>query len=1027
MKFTDMFVRRPVVSLVLSLLVLLLGLVAANKLPIRQYPSISSATLTITTQFPGASPETMQAFVTQTIAQSVATVEDIDYMTSDSIQGKSVISIRLKLNADSNKAMTQVMAKVNEVKYRLPEAAYDPVIEKSAGEALAVIYVGFATKTMTTAEISDYIEREVKPKLSSIKGVGSVIMPGSQKMAMRIWLDADRMAARNISATDLADALRANNVQAAPGRAKGYFTINDISVNTELKSVNDFRDMVVKNTADGIVHLRDIAKVELSSASVDSSALMDGENAVYIGLNAAPSANPLDIVAAVNDELPGIKASAPSGMTIAIPYEQARFIKASIDQVKHTLIEAIVIVVLVIYLSLGNLRAVLVPVVTIPLSMLGAAVFMVAFGFSINLLTLLAMVLAIGLVVDDAIIIVENVHRHIEEGKSPTIAALIGAREVAKPVIGMTLTLAAVYSPIGFMGGLTGELFKEFAFTLAASVIASGFIALTLSPVMSSYLLNAHGQQSFVSRFSESFFHSLSTVYEHIIQRSLQHRWITVALTTALIVSLPVLLGSIKTELAPVEDQAIVFTMVKSPQNANIDYVEAFSHKWNDALKDIPEGDFTWLINGSDGLSNSIGGVNLVDWSKRHREAGEVQADMQARVGSIEGNNVFSFQLPPLPGSTGGLPVQAVLKGPADHAMVYQVMEAMKSAARASGLFAVVDSDLDFNNAMVRLDIDRTKANRLGVTMKDIGDILSVLVGEDYITRFQMQGRSYDVIPQAIRKQRLSAESLTGYYVKSALGGQVPLSNLVSVSYFTAPNKLTQFDQMNASTFQAVPAPGVTVGQAVDFLEQYMKAQLPPGYSYDWLSDARQYKYEGGSLSLAFVFALIVIYLVLSAQYESLRDPLIILISVPLSVFGALVPLALGMGTINIYTQIGLVTLIGLVSKHGILMVEFANELQREQRMGKLEAVIEAAKVRLRPILMTTAAMVVGLIPLIFASGAGSHSRHDLGVVLVFGMLVGTLFTLFVVPVTYSFISRDHNGGHRSQRERELEDPSLYN
>ncbi|MDX3986987.1 MAG: MexW/MexI family multidrug efflux RND transporter permease subunit [Achromobacter sp.] len=1019
MTFTDLFVRRPVLALVVSTLILLLGIKALSGLPVRQYPLTESTTITITTQYPGASPDLMQGFVTQPIAQSVATVEGIDYLSSSSTQGRSVITVRMKLNADSNKAMTEVMAKVNEVKYRLPQDVYDPVLVKSAGEATAVAYVGFASSTLSLAALTDYLSRVVQPQLSSIDGVASVELYGGQKLAMRVWLDPDRMAARGISAGELAQALRDNNVQAAPGQAKGLYVVSNIQVNTDLVNVAQFRDLVVKRDGDAIVRLGDVATVELGAASTDSSGLMDGEPAVYFGLNATPVGNPLVIVKRLQELLPNIKQNLPPGTSVQVPFELARFISASIDGVMQTLLEAIAIVVVVIFLCLGSLRAVLIPVVTIPLSMLGGAAIMALFGFSVNLLTLLAMVLAIGLVVDDAIVVVENVHRHIEEGKSPVRAALIGAREVAGPVIAMTITLAAVYAPIGLMGGLTGSLFKEFAFTLAGAVVVSGVIALTLSPIMSSFLLNRDVSEGKMARNAERMFGRLGKAYGRVLDVSLRHRWVTGLIAVAVLVSLPFLYNAAQRELAPVEDQSTVLTAIKSPQHANIDYVEKFGKKWDDVMKTVPEQKGRWLINGSDGVSNSIGGVDFVDWQDRKRNADAIQADMQSLANQVEGSNIFAFQLPSLPGSTGGLPVQMVLMSAADYRVVYEAMESLKQAARASGLFMVVDSDLDYNNPVVQLTVDRAKANSLGVTMKDIGDTLAVLVGENYVNRFGMDGRSYDVIPQSRRDLRMSPQALAQFHVKSASGAQVPLSNLVSVSMGVEPNSLTQFNQLNAATFQAIPMPGVTMGDAVTFLSEQAK-NLPAGFSYDWQSDARQFSQEGSALMITFLFAIIVIYLVLAAQYESLRDPFIILVSVPMSICGALIPLALGMATVNIYTQIGLVTLIGLISKHGILMVEFANEMQVSHGLDRRAAMEQAARIRLRPILMTTAAMVMGLIPLLFATGAGAHSRYSLGLVIVVGLLVGTLFTLFVLPTVYTVLARDHRAASDTPRAREL-------
>ncbi len=1019
MKFTDLFIRRPVLALVVSTLILLLGIRALSELPVRQYPLTESTTFTITTAYPGASPDLMQGFVTQPLAQSVATVEGIDYLSSSSTQGRSVITVRMKLNVDSSKAMTEIMAKLNEVKYRLPQDVYDPVVVKSSGEATAVAYVGFSSKIMSTPALTDYLARVVQPQFSSIEGVSSVELYGGQKLAMRVWVDPSRLAARGISAGELADALRQNNVQAAPGQAKGMYVVSNIKVNTDLVSVAEFRDMVIKRDGDAVIRLGDVATVELAAASTDSSALMDGERAVYFGLNATPIGNPLTIVKRLNELLPSIKQNLPPDVEVQIPFELARFISASIDEVKSTLIEAVLIVVAVIFLCLGSLRAVLIPVMTIPLSMLGAAAIMGLFGFSVNLLTLLAMVLAIGLVVDDAIVVVENVHRHIEEGKTPVHAALIGAREVAGPVIAMTITLAAVYAPIGLMGGLTGSLFKEFAFTLAAAVVVSGVIALTLSPVMSSFLLSSKASEGWMARQAERAFERLGNAYGRALSRSLHHRWFTGLIALAVLVSLPLLYNQAQRELAPVEDQSTVLTAIKSPQYANIDYVEKFGKKWDDVMKALPEQRGRWLINGDSGVASSIGGVDFVSWEARKRDANEIQADMQSRVNEIEGSSVFAFQLPSLPGSTGGLPVQMVIKSAADYHVVYEAMENLKKAARESGKFMVVDSDLDYNNPVVRITVDRAKANSLGVTMKDIGDTLAVLVGENYINRFGLDGRSYDVIAQSTREQRLSPESLAQLFVKSASGGQVPLSNLVAVSVGVEPNQLTQFDQLNAATFQAIPMPGVSMGDAVQFLTVQAQS-LPAGFSYDWQSDARQFSQEGSALMITFLFAIIVIYLVLAAQYESLRDPLIILISVPMSICGALIPLAMGIATINIYTQIGLVTLIGLISKHGILMVEFANEMQMSHGLDRRAAMEQAARIRLRPILMTTAAMVMGLVPLLFASGAGANSRFSLGLVIVVGMLIGTLFTLFVLPTVYTVLARDHAAASQTARARDL-------
>ncbi|HBL7014426.1 TPA: MexW/MexI family multidrug efflux RND transporter permease subunit [Serratia marcescens] len=1017
MTFTDLFVRRPVLALVVSTLILLFGALALSKLPIRQYPLLENSTITISTDYPGASSELMQGFVTQPIAQAVSSVEGVDYLSSSSVQGRSVVTVRMALNRDSTQALTEVMAKVNQVRYKLPEQAYDPVIERSAGEATAVAYVGFSSKTLSTPALSEYLTRVVEPMFTTIDGVAKVEVFGGQKMAMRLWLDSDRLAGRGLTAADVADAVRRNNYQAAPGKVKGQYVVANVRVNTDLTSVEEFRNLVVRNDGNGLVRLKDVGTVELGAAATETSALMDGEPAVFLGVFLTPTGNPLVIVDGIRHLMPAIDKMQPPGVKMALAFETARFIQASIDEVVHTLLEALAIVVAVIYLCLGSLRTVLIPVVTIPLSILGAAGLMLAFGFSVNLLTLLAMVLAIGLVVDDAIVVVENVHRHIEEGKTPLAAAMIGAREVAGPVIAMTLTLAAVYAPIGLMGGLTGALFREFALTLAGAVVVSGVVALTLSPVMSSLLLPAKQSEGRVAHAAEWFFGGLTRRYARALDFSLHHRWLTGTLALLVMISLPLLYLMPQRELAPTEDQAIVLTAIKAPQQANLNYVERFAYKLDEVYNRMPETESRWIINGSDGTASGIGGINLTLWQARQRSASAVQADLQRAVNDVEGTSIFAFQLPALPGSTGGLPVQMVLRTPQDYPQLYRTLEEVKQNARNSGLFMVVDSDLDYNNPLAEVHIDRAKANSLGIRMSDIGESLAVLVGENYLNRFGMDGRAYDVIPQSLREQRLTPQALARQYVRAQDNTLVPLSTVVSVAVKVEPNKLTQFNQQNAATLQAIPAPGVSMGEAVAFLERQANA-LPAEFSHDWQGDSRQYTQEGSALAFAFLAALVIIYLVLAAQYESLKDPLIILITVPLSICGALLPLALGYATMNIYTQVGLVTLIGLISKHGILMVEFANELQMHQGLTRRAAILQAAQIRLRPVLMTTGAMVFGLIPLLFASGAGAASRFGLGLVIVSGMLVGTLFTLFVLPTVYTLLARDH--AVASPRQREL-------
>jgi multidrug efflux pump len=1022
MRFTDIFVRRPVLATVVSLLILLVGLRAFFALPIRQYPEIKNTVITVTTQYPGASPELMQGFITVPVAQAVAGAEGVEYLTSTSQQNASTVQAYIRLNYDPNKAMTDVMAKVNQVRYLIPREANDPIVSKSTGGSLAVMYMGFGSTEMSGPAITDYLARVVQPLLATVPGVAKADILGGQPFAMRVWLDPTRMAARGVSAQDVAAAIEANNYQSAPGQAKGYFTITNVSAETGLRGVKDFRELVVKAEGGALVRLGDVATVELGAQSSESSVAMNGKRAVFVGIEATPDGNPLEIVKGVRELVPTLERGLPPTLEMEIPYDSTEFINAAIDEVKTTLAEAVLIVVVVIFLFLGSFRSVLIPVVTIPLSIVGAGTLMLAMGFSLNLLTLLAMVLAIGLVVDDAIVVVENVYRHIEEGKTPVQAALIGAREIAGPVVSMTITLAAVYAPIGVLGGLTGSLFREFAFTLAGSVIISGVVALTLSPMMCAQFLSAQSQHGRFARLVDRAFGAMTRWYGRRLKGTLDYRAATALFGLGVLASVPFLFLNTASELAPEEDQGVLFAVTKGPQNANVDYMDAFAPKIDAVFSSFPETIFRFIVAGMDGgASNGFAGMALRPWDQRERTAKELQPQVQGALAQqVTGVQAFVFSLPPLPGNSQGMPVQMVISSPSGFEAVHEVMGRLQDAARKSGMFIVTDTNLAFNNPVLRVDIDRTKANDLGVSMREIGETLAVLLGGNYVNRFNLEGRSYQVIPQVPRELRLSAERLGQYYVKTRSGEAIPLSTLVTVTTETQPNALTQHNQLNAATLSAVPMPGVTMGQVVDFLRAQAAEILPADFRYDFLAESRQYVKEGGQLTYTFAFALIIIYLVLAAQFESLRDPLVILVSVPMSICGALLPLFFGAATLNIYTQIGLVTLIGLISKHGILMVEFANQLQRDGDLDRRAAIEEAAKVRLRPILMTTAAMVVGLIPLLVATGAGAASRFSIGLVIVAGMSIGTLFTLFVLPTVYTLLASDHRPARTAQREAEI-------
>ncbi len=1026
--FTDLFIRRPVLSTVVSLLVLLIGAQAGFNLQIRQYPTLSESTLTITTRYPGANADVIKGFITTPIEQAVASVEGVDTLSSSSQQNVSTVTLQLRLNADADRAMTDTLAKVNQVKYLLPREAEDPEVVKKAGRGTALLYMSFNSAEMTEPQITDYLTRVVKPRLQTIDGVADAMILGGQNFAMRIWLDPDKMAARGVTAADIRNALTKNNFTSAAGEIKGDFTQISINALTSLDSARQFAKMTVASHGGALVRLGDVARIDLGPESVDSSAVFDGLKAVFIGIYPTPTANPLSLITEVRKAFPEIKAGLPPGLQAHIAYDATEFIRASIDEVAKTLLEAAGIVIIVIFLFLGDLRSTVIPIVTIPLSLIGVMMIMLALGYSINLLTLLAFVLAIGLVVDDAIVVVENIYRHIEHGMKPKEAAITGAREIALPVVGMTLTLAAVYAPIGFVSGLTGSLFKEFAFTLAGAVGVSGFIALTLSPMMCSKLLREHAHPKagggeevrpkrldFAGRLDLAF-EALRRRYEKRLHKTLNFRALTVLILVGVLVLTGVMYASTPRELAPTEDQGIILTMIKTPQYANLDYLEQVTSRLKkDVFDKVPEKSHVFVINGSEGVHQGIAGMLLKPWSERKRTQAQILQSLQPMLAKQTGAQIFAFPLPSLPGSTGGPPVQFVIRTAGDYRTLAGVLGKLQAAANKSGLFLFTDGDLKFDTPQLEVKIDADKANSLGITMQDIGATLATFLGGNYVNRFNLAGRSYQVIPQAPRDFRLTPDWLMRYELRTSTGALAPLSTVATVTAKVQPNSLTTFQQLNSATLSGVPFPGHTLGEALTFLEQAANKIFPAGYTYDFQGESRQFVQEGNTLAIAFVFSLIVIYLVLAAQFESFRDPFIILIALPTSMFGAMLPLNIlgffGAASINIYTQIGLMTLIGLISKHGILMVDFANHMQREEGMSPREAIEHAAGVRLRPILMTTAAMVVGMLPLIIAAGAGARSREAIGIVIAGGMSVGTMFTLFVTPAVYSLVARDHRAG----------------
>ena len=1009
MSFTDIFIRRPVLATVVSLLILLVGLASGFNLPVRQFPKITNTTITVTTIYPGANADLIKGFITVPIQQAVASAEGIDTLTSSSQQNVSIVTLNLRLDASPDRAVADVLSKIQQVKSVLPRESQDPIVIKQTGESTALMYLSFNSKVMGASQITDYITRVIQPRLQTINGVANAQILGGQTFAMRIWLSPDKMAALGVTPVDVRNALATNNFVTAAGQVKGDFVQTTINAETSLDNAAAFGKLVVVTRGDALIRLDDISTIELGPESANSSSVFDGLKAVFIGIYATPTANPLTVIGDVRKSFPDIQRQLPAGIDAAIAYDATKFINASIEEVEKTLLEAALIVIVVIFLFLGNLRSTLIPIITIPLSLIGVMFALLALGYSINLLTLLALVLAIGLVVDDAIVVVENIYRHIEEGEQPFEAALKGAREIAVPVISMTITLAAVYAPIGFVSGLTGALFREFAFTLAGAVVVSGVVALTLSPMMASKLLKPDTSSSRFVRFLDRTFDRLRQRYQRRLNRTLNGRPVTILILVGVIVAVGIMYTAAQKELAPTEDQGILFNIVKTPQTGNLDYLEQGTYALHKVFETVPEKEHVFIINGyGNNVHQAIAGILFKPWDERKRTQNQILQSLQPAVAGIAGAQAFSFALPSLPGSTGGPPVQFVITTTADYPQLAQVLADVQAEAAKSGLFIFTDTDLKFETPQVELRLDHDKANRLGITMQDIGGSLATLLGGNYVNRFNLYGRSYQVIPQVPRDFRLTDEWLKRYQVRTAGGALVPLSSVATVGQSVQPNALTSFQQLNSATLSGVPFPGRTVGEAIDFLKTTATQKLPEGFAYDFQGESRQYVQEGSTLVITFVFALIIIYLVLAAQYESFRDPLIILIALPTAMFGALIPLNLGLATVNIYTQVGLVTLIGLISKHGILMVDYANHLQENEGLSRREAIEKAAAIRLRPILMTTAAMVVGMVPLLTATGAGAASRFSIGIVIAAGMTIGTIFTLFVTPAVYTYVAREH-------------------
>jgi len=1003
MKWTDLFIRRPVLALVVSALILVFGLKSASTLPVNQYPQTQNAIVTITTAYFGADPETIAGFITQPLEAAIAQAQGIDYLSSTSISGISTIIATLQLNYDANKALTQINTQISSVRNQLPPQAQQPVLTVQVGQSTAAMYLGFYSDVIPNNSTTDYLLRVVKPKLDSVAGVQNAEILGGRKFALRAWLDRDRMAGVGVGADDVYNALAANNYLSAVGSTKGEMVAVDLVAGTDLHTLDEFRKLVVRRNGADIVYLDQVATVSLGSDDYSTNVAFSGKQSVFIGIKVAPDANLLDVAERVRAVLPDIQKQLPTGLVGNIVYDSTKFITTSIDEVVATLLEALLIVTVVIFLFLGSFRAVAVPVIAMPLSLIGTFFLMQVLGYSINLLTLLALVLAIGLVVDDAIIVVENVDRHMKEGKSPLEASLIAARELGNPILAMTVVLIAVYIPIGFQGGLTGALFTEFAFTLASAVAVSGIVALTLSPMMCSRIFT-EGQETtpFVKKI-DAIFERVHHRYQTLLRDLLSTWQVIIVMGLFLLGGVSYLYATAHSELAPIEDQGIVLMQASGPPNATVNQMQTYA----DQIQKIAAAESEYLqMFQITSATSSFGGVLMKDWNERSRSASAFQQDMQNKWNSIAGVRVAAFQFPALPGAQG-LPVQVVINTTESYENLNEVSQAVLDKARKSGMFFFVDSDLKIDKPQNVLEIDREKVAALGMTQRDVGNALSAALGGGFVNYFSVAGRSYRVIPQVKQVDRLNPDQILDYYIRTPSGEMIQARTIASIKQRVVPQSINHFQQLNSATIIGVSTPFVSQEEVLKFIAQSLKEVAPNGYSIDYAGPSRQFMNESGGFLVTMFFAILIVFLVLAAQFESFRDPIVILVSVPLALFGALIFINLGFTTLNVYTQVGLVTLMGLISKHGILIVEFANELQAAGR-SKLDAIVEASSVRLRPILMTTAAMVLGVIPLVIASGAGAAGRQSMGIVIFTGLSIGTLFTLFVVPAMYLFIGADH-------------------
>jgi len=1017
MKFTDLFIKRPVVATVVNLIILIAGYEAIRNINVRQYPRSDLSVITVTTTYYGADADLVRGFLTTPLEQSIASADGIDYMDSTSQPGTSTIEVHLKLNYNPNAALAQIQTKVEQVRNQLPPASQLPVLQiTSTDNQFASMYLSFYSKDLDRNQITDYLTRVVQPKLSAISGVQSAQILGARTFAMRIWLKTDRMTALNVSPQDIQNALQNNNYLAGVGQTKGSMVAINLLTNTNLETAEEFKQLVIKQQNGAIVRLRDVADVDLGAEDYNSDVRFSGNVATFMGIFVLPTANTLDVIKRVREALPDIERELPTGMQMAVPYDSTLYIQNAIDDVIRTLTETICIVIIVIFLFMGSFRSVLIPIVAIPLSLVGAFFLMLVFGFTLNLLTLLAIVLAVGLVVDDAIVVVENVERHLREGMTPFDAAIRGARELFGPIIAMTISLATVYAPIGLQGGLNGSLFREFAFTLSGAVAISGIVALTLSPMMCSKLLRRGMAERGLAGWITRRFEGLRAGYTKTLAWSLGY-WPVVCIMALLFItlSLPFYLMSAK-EPAPREDQGVIFGIVTTPPNATLEQNMLFTQQMNDVYKSFPECAQTFQVTLA---TQGFSGFVAKPWSERKRTMEEVLVEVNHKLSQIPGVQIFATTPSPLPGGTN-FPVEMVISSTAQPREIYEFAQELVKAATQSGKFVFADTDLKYDLPVANIVFDRDKVGAMGLNLGQVGGDLATMLGGGYTNYFSIQGRSYKVIPQVKRIDRLTTDDLENLYVTGPNGQPVQLATFANIETTVQPRSLNRFQQLNSATIQGLPNKfaGATTDEALKVLEQKAREILPKGYTIDYTGESRQLRKEGDTFLTTLALAGILIYLVLAAQFESFRDPLIILCgSVPLGLTGALAVTFLGQTTINAYSYVGLVTLVGLVCKNGILIVEFANKLQEAGR-AKFDAVVEAAATRLRPILMTSVATVAGHTPLILAHGPGAGARNSIGWVLVTGMIVGTLLTLFVLPAVYMLVAKNHNKVR--QRDGEL-------